>query len=146
MNKPAIGILFLVAFAFQSTVFADQAQELKWIKQSKEDCASLKTQVELNGCAGGEFYKTDLEMNRTYNAQTARISVTDQLKLRKAQKAWLAFRDASCEYENGGNEGGSIYPMIDFQCKAKLTKQRVETLKRYLACGSDQSPSLCEEP
>ena len=50
--------------------------------------------------------------------------------LRKAQRAWIAFRDAECTYDTVGDEGGSIQPMDYSLCLTRLTKLRTAQLKQ----------------
>jgi hypothetical protein len=33
-------------------------------------------------------------------------------RLKEAQRAWIAFRDAECDFATSGSRDGSIYPMI----------------------------------
>ena len=49
-----------------------------------------------------------------------------------AQKAWLAFRDAECDFEAAGARGGSIQPMIVAQCRTRLTEARSGALRGFL--------------
>lgn len=96
-------------------------------------CAG-STQTELNQCAGAELKQTDAAMNAAYGQLMKQIGPKARESLRDAQKAWLPFRDKSCALEALGSEGGSIQPMVLAGCLAKLTTERTEALKGYLAC------------
>ncbi|MFQ2812649.1 lysozyme inhibitor LprI family protein [Aeromonas caviae] len=49
-------------------------------------------------------------------------------RLRTAQRAWIAFRDAQCRYEVGVYEGGSMAPMVHSSCLTQLTEARTKDL------------------
>ncbi|MFM4877940.1 lysozyme inhibitor LprI family protein [Aeromonas caviae] len=49
-------------------------------------------------------------------------------RLRTAQRAWIAFRDAQCRYEAGVYEGGSMAPMVHSSCLTQLTEARTKDL------------------
>ncbi|WP_353824345.1 lysozyme inhibitor LprI family protein, partial [Mesorhizobium sp.] len=52
----------------------------------------------------------------------------------KAQRAWIGFRDAECEFSASGVKGGSVYPLIYNDCITAQTKTRIEAFKTYLKC------------
>jgi uncharacterized protein YecT (DUF1311 family) len=64
--------------------------------------------------------------------------------LTTAQKAWIAFRDAECDFQAGNSVDGSIYPMLIAMCRTGLTQKRTEELKVYLNC--DEGDTLCPVP
>jgi uncharacterized protein YecT (DUF1311 family) len=51
--------------------------------------------------------------------------------LLKAQRAWLAYRDAACEVQASPYEGGSIQPLIWFSCLSELTAERTRMLLEF---------------
>ena len=99
-------------------------------------CGTESTQGGANECAGQEFKAADAALNATYGRIVARLAdETDARQLlTKAQRAWVAFRDAECKFSAAGAQGGSIYPMIASACQIDLTKARTESLRRYLDC------------
>ena len=100
------------------------------------DCDAGITQQELNGCALREFKAADATLNAVYRQVIARLAGETEARqfLTKAQRAWVAFRDAECEVSASGVQGGSIQPMIASTCQTGLTKARAEALRRYLDC------------
>jgi uncharacterized protein YecT (DUF1311 family) len=48
--------------------------------------------------------------------------------LKKAQRAWIAYRDAVCEYEGYEARGGTMEPMLVNGCLARLTRTRTKEL------------------
>ncbi|MFT3973522.1 MAG: lysozyme inhibitor LprI family protein [Amaricoccus sp.] len=107
-----------------------------------EDCTTLATQLEMNQCAGRNFDAADTALNQTWRAVTARLAgdAAGLGKLKAAERAWVAFRDAECTFQSMGVEGGSIYPMIWTECRETLTRERAATLQGYLACEEGDLP------
>jgi len=101
-----------------------------------DDCTNATTQGEMNQCAAQEKKAADDELNSLYKQITARLKDNPEAKqlLVKAQRAWIGFRDAECDFSSSGVEGGSVYPLIYGNCITALTKARVETFKTYLKC------------
>jgi len=83
-----------------------------------------------------DLQKADAELNASYRQIRERLkgdaAKTDLLA--KAERAWVAFRDAECAFAASGVEGGSVQPTVLAGCRADLTQKRVEELKEYLAC------------
>ncbi|MBT2342164.1 MULTISPECIES: lysozyme inhibitor LprI family protein [Pseudomonas] len=101
-----------------------------------DDCANTITQSEMNQCAAKENKAADKELNDLYKQITARLKDDPKAKqsLVKAQRAWIGFRDAECNFSASGVEGGSVYPLIYNDCITAQTKARVEAFKAYLKC------------
>lgn len=100
-------------------------------------CDDATTQLQLDQCAGDAFAKADAALNLTYKNVMARLKSEDETRkaLVGAQKAWLAFRDAECDFEAAGARGGSIQPMVVAQCRTGLTETRTGTLRGLLTCA-----------
>jgi uncharacterized protein YecT (DUF1311 family) len=101
-----------------------------------QDCNNASDQTTLNMCAAQSFKKTDAELNALYRQIRARLkdnAPTTRL-LTGAQKAWLAFRDAECDFAASSTSGGSVYTMILMECRDALTTKRITDFKHYLSC------------
>ena len=101
-----------------------------------ESCGAESTQAGMNECAGQEFKAADAALNAVYRRIVARLAGQTEARqlLTKAQRAWVGFRDAECQFSASGVQGGSIQPMIASECQTDLTKTRTEALRRYLDC------------
>ena len=106
-------------------------------------CNKGGNQLELNACASNDFAEADAELNQTYQTLIKK-EADDPLfisKLRLAQKAWVAFRDADLEARFACSEDdaricwGSMYPMSFLFRKAELTRERTKHLKQILKDG-----------
>ena len=104
-------------------------------EQEKDDpCAEAMTTMEMRECADDRYQKADAELNEVYKQLMVKLEEARQAKLKEAQRAWIAFRDKSAEFEASEAEGGSMYPVILVSVSADMTEARVnelrETLKR----------------
>lgn len=107
------------------------------IADAAEACdAAGRSQAELNECYGNAYKKTDAELNALYKQITSRLKddQTTTKLLVAAQRAWLAYRDAECNFSASGVAGGSIYGMILAICLDRLTSKRIADLQNYLKC------------
>jgi uncharacterized protein YecT (DUF1311 family) len=101
-----------------------------------ELCDDPQTQADMNYCAKYSFERADGELNDVYGRLKAGYSQYAEPKaaLVKAQRAWVAFRDAECKQDEAAVDGGSAAPMIVLQCNARLTIARTDQLQERLQC------------
>ena len=92
---------------------------------ARADLTSLQMQV----CAAHAFREADAALNRAYGLAVKEGSPEHREKLRTAQRAWLAYRDAECAWESGRYEGGTLAPVTYGQCLVDLTRARVEAIE-----------------
>ena len=101
------------------------------------------SQQSMNRCAGEAYQRADANLNRLWAERIADARECDRSPdcgrteqdqrseeeiLQRAQRAWIQFRDAQCEFEGLEGRGGSIEPMIVAQCLARLTRERIQQL------------------
>jgi uncharacterized protein YecT (DUF1311 family) len=109
-----------------------------------EPCADAVTQADMNMCAADDFRAADADLNRAYQALRSRLSGEGAREaLLTAQRAWLALRDAECEFSTSAARGGSVHAMLVRQCLAEQTRSRTERLKTYLACADRDGDLAC---
>ncbi|HEV7317261.1 MAG TPA: lysozyme inhibitor LprI family protein [Ensifer sp.] len=99
-------------------------------------CADASDQATMNACADKALKASDAELNTLYKQIQGRLKDdADKTKLLvAAQRAWIAFRDAECDFDSSGVSGGSVQPMIVLQCRDDLTRKRIEDFKTDLSC------------
>ena len=104
-----------------------------------DDCnAKAKAQPELNACAAQEADRVDAKMNGVYKQLLAKAGsdANDVAKIKAAERAWLAYRDAYIEatYPAADKQAeyGSEYFMDVNMLRAKLTQQHVADLEELL--------------
>jgi uncharacterized protein YecT (DUF1311 family) len=100
-----------------------------------QDCPD-ESQAGLNQCAADAYKKADAALNAAYKQVMARLKDSEDAakSLVAAQRAWIGYRDAECDFMSSGVEGGSARPMIAAQCLEQLTTQRADELKALLNC------------
>jgi uncharacterized protein YecT (DUF1311 family) len=52
--------------------------------------------------------------------------------LGRAERAWLGYRKSNCAAEASIYEGGTIQPLIQTRCLARVTRARAEELRAQL--------------
>lgn len=128
MHFLALSLAGVFGLAFAPTV---QAQDL--------DCNNAQTQLDMTLCSKADWEAADAELNAAYKAAMTAMKQTDSylsgdLKgaaetLKATQRAWIPFRDKACESYGFLARGGSMEPMLVFQCRADMTRQRTAELK-----------------
>ena len=97
-----------------------------------------KTQAEMNECASAEASRADKELNQVYVEVLAKAASVPEsaAKVKAAEQAWIAFRDAYIEAtypaKDKATEYGSMYPLEVELLRAKLTRQQIAALKDML--------------
>jgi uncharacterized protein YecT (DUF1311 family) len=133
MNRLVVAVLFSFVATYASC-------------QSKESPKTPMTQSEMNRGAGEEASDADAKLNRVYQQllSTMKSDANAAKKLRAAQRAWIAFRDAQLEAlypaEDKRGEYGSMYPMCSARVVAAMTEERTAQLRKML----NEDP--CENP
>ncbi|MBU3030708.1 lysozyme inhibitor LprI family protein [Paracoccus marinaquae] len=103
--------------------------------QAAQSCQSTTQQGEttlgIGQCIMAETAAWDVLLNREYGMTRDSFAETPGLKdtLLKAQRAWIAFRDADCAvaYERWG--GGSMRSIAAANCRMEFTARRALELK-----------------
>lgn len=103
------------------------------------NCATAQVQVELTFCAEQDWSAADARLNTAY--KTALFAMKDidrnlglsdqgaESALRTAQRAWVSFRDNTCDAEGWAMHGGSAEPMVIYGCRARVTADRADELQ-----------------
>lgn len=105
------------------------------------DCTNAVNQMEMGYCAEKDFQAADSKLNEYWKpARQAAIARDQELQgddkgaekaLLAAQRAWIAYRDATCVAEGFAMRDGSAEDMTVSMCKTRLTQQRTKDLKAY---------------
>jgi uncharacterized protein YecT (DUF1311 family) len=98
---------------------------------------NASTQLAMNQCAAEDFQKADMELNKTYQRLLSKYADDPGkvARLRKAQGAWIAFRNAEVEAlfaESDRPKSGSVWPMCRSLELARLTADRMKQLNAIL--------------
>lgn len=95
-------------------------------------CGEAATQREAAACQQERLVTAQAQMGDRYRALSAALAPGPRDALRRAQRAWVAWRAAACDFEASGVAGGSVAPMVRTRCATRLTEERTVELRRLL--------------
>jgi len=105
-----------------------------------------QTQADMNAQARAEFKQADAELNKTYQAVLAKLPAAEKQKLKGAERAWIASRDAEAARAAKKAEGGSMAPTLRYETMTDLTRKRITELKAMIDKGrASESPTEAPE-
>ncbi|WP_408608265.1 lysozyme inhibitor LprI family protein [Caballeronia insecticola] len=88
----------------------------------------------MNDCADAKRKAADDKLNATYRALLSKISKDGAEKLRTAQRAWITWRNAQCEFDTMGTRDGSINTTVYLMCVEDLIRAQTKHLDAQLHC------------
>jgi uncharacterized protein YecT (DUF1311 family) len=111
--------------------------------QDETKCNPDGNTAEMAACAYDDYDAEDAKLNKVYAKYLKKMQNMDADmgnsegdtavgRLKTAQRAWIAFRDAECPLESVDNMGGSIERILGPSCMAALTKERTAQLQSQL--------------
>lgn len=100
----------------------------------KIDCKKASDQNSLNRCADLSYQAADKKLNETYGKLLAKVSPQGKPRLQKAERAWVAYRDAQCDFLSSSAGPYSAQPMIHSSCLSRLTQAQTRLLDEQLHC------------
>jgi uncharacterized protein YecT (DUF1311 family) len=117
----------LVFLALASGVAAARAQ-------TQEDPCDPEAQrsPQLLACAERRLREASAELKRARAGLYEDLEPRSRVKLRAAERVWLRYRKTNCDAEASIYEGGTIQPLIELQCMARVTRERAAELKAQL--------------
>ena len=123
----------LLCLSVLAAPLASQATEPKYSPAYDRCLASPDGQSTMGmiACAGAELKLQDARLNRAYQAAMKRLDQPRQrAALQKAQRAWIAFRDADCAslYDQ---DWGSLSRIEANACMLDHTARRADALEAY---------------
>jgi uncharacterized protein YecT (DUF1311 family) len=92
-------------------------------------CEGNGSQAEASRCAYEEYKAADAELNRVYGRLAGVLDAEDKAALKESELAWIKYRDSTCVFESSQYKGGTMRPMIESFCLARVTKARTSELK-----------------
>ncbi len=133
------GVLVALAGGFAGSALAADPPGLAQrvlaqpVETRPKDCANADM-IGLKICAAAEFRAADKALNIAY--QAARKEAPDdkaRALLLDAQRAWLKYRDAMCEWEGDGNyRGGSMSGLVILNCLTRVTADQAKALEEAI--------------
>lgn len=128
-------MLIAAAFLIVAPVAA-QAQDDVKLSPAYERCMDKPENSTTYGilkCGDAEIEFQDARLNKAYKADMADLADSPEVKaaLLKAQRAWIAFRDADCATV-WALSGGTIRPIYMQNCYLQHTARRAQALEDLL--------------
>lgn len=81
-------------------------------------------------CIGAENTRQDAKLNTQYRTVMADLNAAQQAKLKAAQRAWIAYRDAWCAAQQD-EEWGTLSTIVANNCVLDMTIARTIDLEDY---------------
>jgi uncharacterized protein YecT (DUF1311 family) len=112
---------------------------------ARQDCGRLVSTPDISACIDSNLKEADAQLNSLYSKLMGLLE--DPSSLRRSERAWIAFRDANCEFL-WGNQYKSER-MAFSACLEEKTLERTKELQDYLdaarsGCGG--CPRLKDSP
>lgn len=95
-----------------------------------QDCADSDSTTEMNRCYTKLLAKTDADLQAKFqeiNGPVKHLSMLDQ-GMTKAQEAWVAYRDQTCEVARLKSLGTQFETVAPISCRVALTRERISDL------------------
>mgnify|MGYP000933126854 CR=1 FL=1 len=135
MKRVSLVLLCLMSFRY-----ADAAQPAP-------NCNDPQSNLEMKLCAARDLKSAEAELKTAF--ERALASAEGQYRsvekepgferipnmpeqLRRAQRAWEAYRDLNCDYRNLLYYGGSMAPLAVTGCLLDMTKARTKELNEFV--------------
>ena len=84
---------------------------------------------QLMACAERGFKEAAAELKRARDDFYADLGPRSRAKFRGAERLWLGYRRSNCDAEASVYEGGTIQPLVQLRCMARVTRERAAELK-----------------
>jgi uncharacterized protein YecT (DUF1311 family) len=121
----APGLALLFAFSVASADDIDLTKQFSaCMEQSGGVTASMLT------CIGAEMARQDTRLNKAYKDIIAQMSPARKKQLQDAQRLWIKYRDANCQFY-ADPEGGTAASVNAASCVMTATAARSKELERF---------------
>ncbi len=80
-------------------------------------------------CNSDELDYQDRLLNKYYKQAMQKLAESEKSKLRKAQRAWIKYRDANCDVESAPMRGGTGERVLYGGCLVDMTTKRASELR-----------------
>jgi uncharacterized protein YecT (DUF1311 family) len=142
-NRPLLffGVICLLV-SLQTSVAQQptpQPEPIRW--PACRDDGSLN-QMGMTACFYQHEQLAEEQMKQSYEAVACHFDDVEKAKLAAVQQAWSAFRDADCRRwsDLDLSPDGSIKPMVEYECRARLAEARAAEFDRWPYYGASRVP------
>jgi uncharacterized protein YecT (DUF1311 family) len=127
-NKIAVALAAVICISFSVEAAAHDDDTLYSPAYGACIKASGGVTFDMVDCIRGELVVQDRKLNEAYRALQKTLTKERRDQLTKAQRAWIAFRDANCNF-HFDPEGGSIARLNAEYCMLSTTAHRAKELE-----------------
>jgi uncharacterized protein YecT (DUF1311 family) len=120
-NRVIVAAAFL--FGMSCSCFAQH------MNAADAPCLSSASNADETACFVNASKQRDKELNDLYQQVQKVVGGDELVQLKTAERAWMQFRDATCNAEKALYEGGSAQPMVYYSCLEAETRYRIKDLK-----------------
>jgi uncharacterized protein YecT (DUF1311 family) len=92
-------------------------------------CKTDVITVDLANCLWNAWKAEDKDLNAYYQTVSRHVEGDELTDLRRAENAWIAFRDLNCTAEKELYDGGTAVGPVYNACMEAMTRHRLEELK-----------------
>jgi len=123
--------LFLTTLVIVSVPFTTSAQQTGSSKQFSV-CMDKSGGITMNmiDCMTEENKLQDARLNKAYKSLIAELPPARKTQLLEAQRAWIKFRDANCDFYYDP-DGGSMARVSASDCVMRTTTERARELESF---------------
>lgn len=138
-----LGLALLCAITARASAAPDEAVVREMARQTNipaedirrdHDACDSGITTSMKICASYRWRVQDARLNAVYKRALAQArEVGYEASLVKAQRAWVAYRDAACANEGQmGAGGGTAQGLYELSCMDALTKDRADRIESML--------------
>ena len=97
--------------------------------QSAIDPCTEGTSPQQMACAERELKAASDQLKRARAELYEDLEPRSRVKFRAAERLWLGYRKSNCDAEASVYEGGTIQPLVQLRCVARVTRERAAELR-----------------
>ena len=96
---------------------------------ARSDCSTARTTLEGQQCRAAALAKLDAAAAAFEDSVFKKLDTIVVKPLRRADAAWLSYRNLECAAAAGTEYPGSVTPTLALQCKIDLATERLRYLR-----------------
>ena len=128
--RVARGIVLVAALCFLGVTQIAWSDTPEGNSPPAGECENAQTTAAMRECENSRYQRADEKMNAAYRDLMSRLDAPGKAKLRRAQQAWIKFRDAEAAFRADAARGGTLAPLIRTSVLADMTESRGEQLSK----------------
>lgn len=129
-NRYALALTVLLALPINTLAQAECESPYRYqYQQCMEE--ALGVTVDMLSCIGDELVHQDQQLNIAYKELMSNLTPDRKKALKKAQRLWIQYRDANCNFY-AAPDSGSIAQVQINDCVLTMTAQRTQELQNRI--------------